>query len=170
MGFLAEVGMGYPGYTGKLPRTAAALPRILRDAGYSTLAVGKWHLTPGHEQIAAGPFEHWPLGLGFERYYGFITAEQNQWAPNLVSDNHYIDPPRSYEEGYHLTEDLVDEAIRMSYDVIQGAPGKPFFLYFATGAMHAPSLRSADWDGRRSFDRCAHPATVVGHGLGPAFR
>ncbi|HET6701966.1 MAG TPA: arylsulfatase [Gemmatimonadaceae bacterium] len=145
MGFLSELALGYPGYTGAIPKTAATLPRILRDAGYATLAVGKWHLAPGNEQSQAGPFEHWPLGLGFERYHGFLTAETNQWAPNLVSDNHFIDPPRSPKDGYHLTEDLADTAIQFVYDVAHNAPGKPFFLYFAPGAMHAPHQVPERW-------------------------
>lgn len=155
MGFLSELALGYPGYTGAIPKTAAALPRILRDAGYATLAVGKWHLAPGNEQSQAGPFEHWPLGLGFERYYGFLTAETSQWAPNLVSDNHFVDPPRSPDHGYHLTEDLADTAIRFVYDVAHNAPGKPFLLYFATGAMHAPHQVPERWAARYagSFDR-----------------
>ena len=148
MGFLSELALPYAGYTGAIPKSAGALPRILRDAGYSTLAVGKWHLTPGNEQTAAGPFDRWPLGLGFERYYGFLTAETNQWAPALVSDNHYIDPPRSPDDGYHLTEDLADQAIRFVYDVAHHAPGKPFFLYFAPGAMHAPHQVPAEWIAR----------------------
>lgn len=148
MGFLSELALAYPGYTGAIPRSAGALPRILRDAGYATLAVGKWHLTPGNEQTAAGPFERWPLGLGFERYYGFLTAETNQWAPALVSDNHYVDPPRRPDEGYHLTTDLVDNAIRFVYDVAHHAPGKPFFLYFAPGATHAPHQVPAEWVAR----------------------
>ena len=155
MGFLSELALGYPGYTGAIPKSAAGLPRILRDAGYATLAVGKWHLAPGNEQSPAGPFEHWPLGLGFERYYGFLTAETNQWAPNLVSDNHFIDPPRSPNRGYHLTEDLADTAIRFVYDVAHNAPGKPFFLYFAPGAMHAPHQVPESWAAKYagSFDR-----------------
>lgn len=145
MGFLSELALPYPGYTGAIPKSAGTLPRILRDAGYATLAIGKWHLTPGNEQTAAGPFDRWPLGVGFERYYGFLTAETNQWAPALVSDNHYIDPPRGPEDGYHLTEDLTDQAIRFVYDVAHHAPGKPFFLYFAPGAVHAPHQVSSDW-------------------------
>lgn len=148
MGFLAELALGYPGYTGAIPKAAGTLPRILRDAGYSTLAVGKWHLTPGNEQSQAGPFDRWPLGLGFERYYGFLTAETNQWAPALVEDNHYIDAPRTPEDGYHVTEDLVDHAIRSVYDVAHSAPGKPFFLYFAPGAVHAPHQVPPEWADR----------------------
>jgi arylsulfatase A-like enzyme len=145
MGFLADIPLGFPGYHARLPKTAAALPRLLRDAGYSTMAVGKWHLTPRWNRSAAGPFDTWPLGLGFERYYGFLQGDTNQWTPNLLCDNHYIDPPRRPDEGYHLSEDLADQAIRMVQDQQQGAPGKPFFLYFALGAMHAPHHVTQEW-------------------------
>jgi len=145
MGFLADIPLGYPGYTARRPQSAAALPRILRDAGYSTMAVGKWHLTPRFERSAAGPFDHWPLGWGFERYYGFLQGDANHWAPNLVSDNHYVDPPGRPEDGYHLSEDLADAAIRFVLDQQQAAPGKPFFLYFALGAMHSPHHVAPEW-------------------------
>ena len=118
---------------------------MLRDQGYNTMAVGKWHLTPQGEYSAAGPFERWPLGMGFERYYGFLGAETNQWAPELVRDNTHIEPPRTPEEGYHLTEDLVDQAIRMIQDQQQAEPRKPFFCYFATGAAHAPHQVPPEW-------------------------
>ena len=87
MGFLTDIPIGLPGYTGRIPRSAGTLPRILRDAGYSTFAVGKWHLAPRWEQSASGPFDHWPLGIGFERYYGFLNGDTNQWTPELVRDN-----------------------------------------------------------------------------------
>ena len=145
MGFLADIPLAFPGYHARLPKTAATLPRLLRDAGYSTMAVGKWHLTPRWQRSAAGPFDTWPLGLGFERYYGFLQGDTNHWTPNLVCDNHYIEPPRRPEEGYHLSEDLADQAVRMVQDQQQGAPGKPFFLYFALGAMHAPHHVAPEW-------------------------
>jgi arylsulfatase len=145
MGFLADIPLAYPGYTARLAKSAAALPRVLRDVGYSTMAVGKWHLTPRFHRSAAGPFGTWPLGLGFERYYGFLQGDANHWAPNLVCDNHYVDPPAGPGEGYHLSEDLADTAIRYVLDQQQGAPGKPFFLYFALGAMHAPHHVAPEW-------------------------
>ncbi|MGQ0802906.1 MAG: arylsulfatase [Actinomycetota bacterium] len=148
MGFLTDIPIGFPGYDGRVPQSAAALPRILRDTGYSTFAVGKWHLTPRWEQSAAGPFERWPLGLGFERYYGFLGGDTNQWAPELVCDNHFVDPPRSPDEGYHLTEDLADRAIGYVRDQQHARPGQPFFLYFATGAMHAPHHVAPEWSER----------------------
>lgn len=145
MGFLTDIPIGLPGYNARIPRSAGTLPRLLRDAGYSTFAAGKWHLAPRWEQSASGPFDHWPLGLGFERYYGFLNGDTNQWTPELVRDNGFIDPPRRPEEGYHLTEDLADQAIRMIHDQRQATPGKPFFCYFAPGAMHAPHQAPRAW-------------------------
>ena len=145
MGFLTDVPIGFPGYDGRIPRSAGTLPRLLREAGYATIAIGKWHLAPRWEQSAAGPFERWPLGLGFERYYGFLNGDTNQWTPELVCDNRFIEPPRSPEDGYHLTEDLADQAIRAVQDLHQAAPEKPFFLYFATGAAHAPHQAPSTW-------------------------
>ena len=145
MGFLTDVPIGFPGYDGRIPKTAATLPRILKDNGYSTFAVGKWHLIPRWEQTAAGPFDQWPLGLGFERYYGFLAGDANQWTPELVCDNTYVDQPTTPEDGYHLTEDLVDRSRRLILDQKHARPTKPFFLYFAPGAMHAPHQAPPAW-------------------------
>ncbi len=145
MGFLTDIPIGLPGYNARIPASAGTLPRVLRDAGYSTFAVGKWHLAPRWEQSASGPFERWPLGLGFERYYGFLNGDTNQWTPELVRDNGFVDPPRTPEEGYHLTEDMADTAIRMIQDQQQATPRKPFFLYFAPGATHAPHQAPPAW-------------------------
>jgi arylsulfatase len=145
MGYLTDIPTAYPGYTARIPKSAATMPRLLRDAGYNTMAVGKWHLVPSGERSNAGPFDRWPLGLGFERYYGFLQGDTNQWSPNLVCDNHYVDPPRTPDEGYHLTEDLADTAIRSVQDQQHAAPHRPFFLYFALGAMHAPHHVAPEW-------------------------
>lgn len=145
MGFLPEVPIGFPGYCARIPRRAIAMPRLLRDAGYSTFAVGKWHLTPRWEVSSSGPFTQWPLGSGFERYYGFLAGDANQYAPELVSDNHHIGPPGDWREGYHLTEDLCDHALAMVQDARQATPGKPFLLWFATGAQHAPHQAPVEW-------------------------
>ncbi|SHN43175.1 arylsulfatase [Cryptosporangium aurantiacum] len=155
MGFVADLPLDHHGYTARIPRSAATLPRVLRDHGYSTLAVGKWHLVPRFERSAAGPFTHWPLGQGFERYYGFLNGDANHYAPTLVRDNHYVDPPATPEEGYHLTEDLTDQAIRYLQDQQYAAPGKPFFLYFALGAAHSPHHVAREWvePYRGRFDR-----------------
>ena len=143
VGATQETSFALPGYNGRIPKSAAALPRILRDNGYNTFAVGKWHLTPQAEYSSAGPFERWPLGLGFERYYGFLGAETNHWSPELVRDNTPIEIPQ--HDGYHLTEDLADQAINMIRNQRHAAPDKPFLCWFATGAAHAPHHVSREW-------------------------
>jgi arylsulfatase len=145
MGFLADMPMAYPGYTCRLPKSVTPLPRVLRDAGYNTTAIGKWHLVPRGERSDAGPFDRWPLGYGFERFYGFLQGDTNQWTPNLVRDNHYVDAPRGPEAGYHLSEDLADAAISHVLAQQQSAPDKPFYLSLALGAMHAPHHVTPEW-------------------------
>lgn len=138
MGFLADLDSGFPNARGRVSKETALLSEILQEEGYATFAVGKWHLLPSSERTLAGPFDHWPLSRGFERYYGFLGGETNQWNPDLVSGNEYIDPPKKPEEGYHLTEDLTDKAIKYVREHKSAAPAKPFFLYLAYGATHAP--------------------------------
>ncbi|QHF94687.1 sulfatase [Streptomyces sp. NHF165] len=145
MGFLVDLPINRPGYTARIPPSATPLPRLLRDAGYSTLAVGKWHLTPRWERSASGPFDRWPLGYGFERFYGFLQGDANHWAPQLVRDNHYTEPPAGPEDGYHLSEDLVATAQRMILDQKQATPDKPYFLYLPFGAMHSPHHVASEW-------------------------
>jgi arylsulfatase len=145
MGFLTDIPTTFPGYSTRIPTSAATLPRILRDAGYNTMAIGKWHLAPRFDQQASGPFDRWPLGLGFERYYGFPAGDTNQFAPNLIRDNSYIDQPRAPEDGYTLNEDLADQAIRMIGEQQESTPHQPFFMYYATGAMHAPHQAPRAW-------------------------
>jgi arylsulfatase len=145
MGFLADLPTTHPGYSARIPGDVPTLPGVLRGAGWSTLAVGKWHLVPAGERSPAGPFDRWPLGLGFERFYGFLRGDANHWAPELVRDNSYVEPPGTPAGGYHLTEDLADEAVRMVTAQQQSAPGKPFFLWFAPGAMHAPHHVDRSW-------------------------
>ena len=118
---------------------------ILLPKGYNTFCVGKWHLTPPEHTTAAGPYERWPLGRGFERFYGFLGGETNQWYPELSYDNHVIEPPALPEEGYHLSSDLADKAIEFIQDAHVNAPDKPFFLYYATGAGHAPHHVPKEW-------------------------
>ncbi|MGA8847199.1 MAG: arylsulfatase [Nocardioides sp.] len=145
MGFLVDLPTGFPGYTARIPRSAASLARVLRDEGWSTMAVGKWHLTPRNDRSAAGPFDTWPLAMGFERFYGFLHGDANQWTPSLVRDNTPIEPPASPEDGYHLTDDLTDQALRMVRDQKNAAPEKPFFLYYAPGTAHAPHQVPQAW-------------------------
>lgn len=116
----------------------ATTAEVLKEYGYTNYAVGKWHLTPFSETGQAGPFHNWPLGKGFDRFYGFLEGMTDQYNPSLVKDNERIRPPYSAKEGYHLTEDLAEQAIRFvgTHHVVY--PERPFFLYFATGAQHAP--------------------------------
>ncbi len=136
LGVIAEYATGYPGYDGRMPKSQVTVGEILKHSGYSTFYVGKWHLTNYDEYSNAGPFERWPLGMGFERFYGFIGGETNSWFPHLASDNHNIETPT--RSGYHLTEDLTDQAIRFIAEQKQVNPDKPFFMNLAYGAAHAP--------------------------------
>lgn len=138
MARVVEFAAGFPGYNSTIPKENGFLSEILRGAGYATLAVGKWHLTPATDMAAGAPRDRWPLGRGFERYYGFMGGETDQYFPELVSDNQPVEPPRSPEDGYHLTEDLADHAVRFLSDLRGARPSQPFFLWFAPGACHAP--------------------------------
>lgn len=148
MAGITETSTGFPGYNANIPFENGFLSEMLLQHGYNTYAIGKWHLTPAEQISPAGPYERWPLGRGFERFYGFLSGETNQYYPELVYDNHQVDPPRTPEEGYHLTEDLVDKAIDFIADGKQIAPNKPFFMYFCTGAMHAPHHVHKEWADR----------------------
>ena len=135
---ITETSTGYPGYNGILPFDKGMLSEMLLQTGYNTFCVGKWHLSPPEHQTPAGPYDRWPLGRGFERYYGFLGGDTNQWYPELVYDNHAVEQPSQPEDGYHLSSDLADKAIEFIKDAHVNAPDKPFFLYYATGAGHAP--------------------------------
>jgi len=145
MACITEGSTGFPGSNGNIPFENGFLPEMLLQQGYNTYAVGKWHLTPSDQSSAAGPYDRWPIGRGFERFYGFLSGESNQYYPELVYDNHMVEAPKTPEEGYHLTVDLVDRAISFIADAKQVAPRKPFFLYFATGAMHSPHHVPLAW-------------------------
>ncbi|WP_235300146.1 arylsulfatase [Synechococcus sp. GFB01] len=142
---ITEGSMGYPGANGLIPFENGFLSEILLQQGYNTYAVGKWHLTPAEQTSAAGPYDRWPLGRGFERFYGFMGGDTHQYYPELVRDNGQVEPPCTPEEGYHLTPDLVEKAKAMIADAKQVAPDKPFFMYFCTGAMHAPHHVPKEW-------------------------
>ena len=144
MGCLANFDSGYPGYRGKICREAGTLPEMLRPHGYNSYMVGKWHVTPADEVGPTGPHDGWPLGRGFDHFYGFLDAETDQFAPELVRDNTPVAPPGTYESGYHLTEDLADEAIRFLADHVAAKPDKPFLLWFAPAACHAPHQAPRD--------------------------
>ena len=135
---LSNFRTGFPHMLGHVSTHTATMAEVLRDAGYATFAVGKWHLAPMEECSAAGPFDQWPLGRGFDRFYGFLEGETDQFHPALVHDNHPVDPPGRPEDGYHLSEDLVDRALAMITDSTNVRPDRPVFTYLAFGATHAP--------------------------------
>ncbi len=155
MGRVTDLPTGFPGYYNSIPKSCGFLPEMLVPHGYAAYAAGKWHLTPDHEHHMGAPRARWPLGRGFERYYGFFGGETNQFAPSLICDNHHVAPPRAWEDGYHLTEDITDHAIEYVRDLRAADPSKPFFLYFCTGACHSPHQAPRDWivRYRGHFDR-----------------
>ena len=155
MGRVTDLATGFPGYDAHIPRSNGMLPQMVVPHGYAAWAVGKWHLTPGEECHDAAPRQRWPLGRGFERFYGFFDGETHQFAPSIVCDNHLSEPPGRWDEGYHLTEDLVDRAIGLVHSLRNVDPDKPFLLYFATGACHSPHQSPPEWLARYRgrFDR-----------------
>jgi arylsulfatase len=145
MACITEAAVGFPNASGTVPPENGMLSEILGEHGWNTYMVGKWHLCPTDEMNLAATRRNWPSGRGFERWYGFLGAETNQWYPDLVYDNHPVDQPRSPEEGYHLTDDITDKALEFIKDAKAVAPDKPFFLYYAPGACHAPHHAPKEW-------------------------
>ena len=143
MGGLADWDFGFPGMRGRIAKSAGTLAEMLRLEGYNTFATGKWHLTPTFETSPSGPYDQWPLQRGFDRYYGFLEGETNQWHPELTMDNHHIEAPD--HDGYHLSEDIVDQSIGFIRQQQSVTPGKPFFLYMCLGAQHAPHHAPAEF-------------------------
>ncbi|MEZ5207774.1 MAG: arylsulfatase [Acidimicrobiales bacterium] len=142
---ITELSMGFPAHNGTMSAEHGMLSEILVERGYNTFAVGKWHLTPPEETSPAGPFVRWPLGRGFERYYGFLGGDTDQFHPDLVHDNHWVPQPSQPADGYHLNIDLADHAIDCIKDAHNNAPDKPFLLYFCPGAGHAPHQVEREW-------------------------
>ncbi len=129
---------GFPNQLGHISNHAATVAEVLREEGYATFCVGKWHLAPMEQCSAAGPFDQWPLARGFDRFYGFLEGETDQFHPELVCDNHPISPPAGPEDGYHVSEDLIDQLLKMVSDSKGVRPDRPFFAYVPFGATHAP--------------------------------
>lgn len=145
MACIVEGASGYPGQSAVIPPESGTVAEVLLEHGYSTYCVGKWHLTPENESNMGGSRRTWPLGRGFERYYGFLGGESNQWYPDLVHDNHTVDQPYLPEDGYHLSKDLVDMSIQYIRDGKQVNPDKPWLMYLAFGANHAPHHAPQEW-------------------------
>jgi arylsulfatase len=135
---ITEGSMGFPGAAGRLPAECATIGQVLQDNGYATMWLGKNHNVPVEDLSPAGSRSEWPLSKGFDRFYGFLGGETNQWYPDLIEDNHAIEPPYTPEEGYHLSKDLADQAIKMLRDLRSSGPSKPWFMWFCPGANHAP--------------------------------
>lgn len=145
MGAITEFSTGFPGYNGRMPLSHGMLSEVLGPAGWSTFAVGKWHLTPSEDANLAATRRWWPLGRGFDRYYGFLGGTTSRWVPWLTQDNHFVRPPKTPEEGYHLLTDLTEKAREYILDVKHVAPDRPFFLYFAPDGCRAPQHVPAEW-------------------------
>ncbi|HOL08205.1 MAG TPA: sulfatase-like hydrolase/transferase, partial [Methanomassiliicoccaceae archaeon] len=148
MACIEEASTGFPGSSGRIPNETATLAEVLVERGYNTYALGKWHLVPEEEANMASSKRNWPTGRGFERFYGFLGGETSQWYPDLTYDNHMIEPPAKPEEGYHLSKDLADQAIKMIRDSKQVAPDKPFFMFLCPGCAHAPHQVWKEWADR----------------------
>ena len=131
---------GFPGWDGRVPAEDGTIAEILRDQGYATFAVGKYGVTPDEEATDAGPFDHWPTGKGFEHFFGFLSSQTDQYKPDLVLDQVHVKP-----DGRHLNEQITDKAIDYIDREKKAAPDKPFFLYYAPGATHAPHQVAAEW-------------------------
>jgi arylsulfatase len=145
MACITEAAIGFPNASGVIPPENGQIQEILGASGWNTYMVGKWHLCPDAEMNLASSRRNWPTGRGFERFYGFLGAETNQWYPDLVYDSHPVDPPSLPEDGYHLTVDLTDKALEFIMDAKAIAPEKPFLLYYAPGACHAPHHAPKEW-------------------------
>ena len=144
-GQIAELANDWDGYSGHIPSSTALAAEVLTEYGYSTSAFGKWHNTPAEETTAAGPFHNWPTGKGFEYFYGFLAGEASQYEPNLVRNTTSVLPPKRAEEGYHLSEDLADDAIRWLHQHQAFEADKPFFMYWASGCLHGPHHIMKPW-------------------------
>ncbi len=131
---------GFPGWDGRLPDEAGTIAEILRGKGYSTFAVGKYGVTPDEEATDAGPFDRWPTGKGFDHFFGFLGSQTDQYKPDLVEDQTHVQP-----DGRHLSDQITDKAIGYITRQKKAAPDKPFFLYYAPGATHAPHQVAAEW-------------------------
>jgi arylsulfatase len=146
MGSVAEFPGPFPGYTGAVPRSCTPIPRILRENGYVTGGFGKWHMTPDREQGAAGPFDHWPQGWGFNHYWGFLSGAAGQWDPLLTQDSTNIGVPEGTDgQPYYFPDDLTDKSIEWLHAVRAQDADKPWFLYYSTGCAHAPHHVAKEW-------------------------
>jgi arylsulfatase A-like enzyme len=147
-GQIAELANDWDGFSGTIPKSSATVAEVLKSYGYNTGAWGKWHNTPAEQTTSKGPFDYWPTGYGFEYFYGFLAGEASQWEPHLVRNTTVVGAHELHREGYHLTEDIADDAIRWLREQQAFSPDKPFFMYWAPGASHGPHHVAPEWANR----------------------
>jgi arylsulfatase A-like enzyme len=144
-GQICELANDFDGFSGSIPKSAATVAEVLKDYGYNTGAWGKWHNTPAEQTTSKGPFDFWPSGYGFEYFYGFLAGEASQYEPRMVRNTTVLDPHTYEHPGYHLSEDIADDAIKWLREQEAFGPDKPFFMYFAPGAAHGPHQVPKEW-------------------------
>ena len=144
-GQICELANDWDGFSGTIPKSAACGAEVLKAYGYNTGAWGKWHNTPAEQTTSKGPFDHWPTSYGFEYFYGFLAGEASQWEPNMVRNTTIVNPHELHRKGYHLTEDIAEDAVKWLREQQAFAPDKPFFMYWATGAAHGPHHIFKEW-------------------------
>src|SRR5262245_893370 len=145
MAAITEASNGFPGASGRIPDQCATMANILRDNGWSTFWLGKNHNVPEQDISSGASRSQWPLQMGYDRFYGFLGGETNQWYPDITRDNGFVEPPYGPEQGYHLSKDLADQAIRMIRDQKSSNPSKPWYMWYCPGANHAPHHAPADY-------------------------
>jgi arylsulfatase len=144
-GQICELANDFDGFSGSIPKSAATVAEVLKDYGYNTGAWGKWHNTPAEQTTSKGPFDFWPSGYGFEYFYGFLAGEASQYEPRMVRNTTVLDPHTYEHPGYHMSEDIADDAIKWLREKQAFAPDKPFFMYWAPGAAHGPHQVPKEW-------------------------
>ncbi len=144
-GQISALANDFDGFAGIIPKTAATVAEVLKDYGYNTAAFGKWHNTPEYLVTNKGPFDNWPTGYGFEYFYGFLAGEASQYEPQLVRNTTLLDSSTYLHKKYTLTDDIREDAIKWLRDQQAFAPGKPFFMYWAPGAVHGPQQVPKEW-------------------------
>jgi arylsulfatase A-like enzyme len=144
-GQICELANDWDGFSGTIPKSSATVAEVLKDYGYNTAAWGKWHNTPAEQTTSKGPFDYWPTGYGFEHFYGFLAGEASQYEPNMVRNTTIVNPHELHRKGYHLTEDIAEDAVKWLREQQAFSPDKPFFMYWATGAGHGPHHIMKEW-------------------------
>jgi arylsulfatase len=146
-GQIAEIANDWDGFSGTIPKTAATVAEVLKAYGYNTSAFGKWHNTPAEQTTSKGPFDYWPTGYGFEYFYGFLAGEASQYEPHMVRNTTVVHHPETTQghDYYHLTEDITEDAIGWLREQQAFSPDKPFFMYWAPGAVHGPHHVTKEW-------------------------